>query len=99
METLGAARLLLVGGGKMGSALLDGWLQSGRDRRASHGARTRPFRFFAILSAQGLALNPTQAALSDQPPDIVVFDVTAWWPTKVLPPLAASLPENALSYL
>ena len=95
-ETLGAARLLLVGGGKMGSALLDGWLQSGVTAGQVMVQEPAPSDFLQSLSAQGLALNPTQAALSDQPPDIVVLAVKPQLADKVLPPLAASLPENAL---
>ena len=93
---LGGVRLLLVGGGKMGTALLDGWLKSGMSAEQIMVQEPAPSDFLQSLTAQGLELNPTQAALSDQPPDIIVLAVKPQLADKVLPPLAACLPENAL---
>ena len=54
--------LVLIGAGKMGGALLDGWLNFGLDpRRIAVSSRSRR-RQFRPLSARGLQLNPNVRA-------------------------------------
>ncbi len=60
-----SGQLLLVGAGKMGSALLEGWLKLGLDARKAAVFEPLPSPQIAALPARGLRLNPPAAALSD----------------------------------
>jgi pyrroline-5-carboxylate reductase len=54
-----AANILLVGAGKMGSALLEGWLGLGVDPAGATVIEPEPTPEITALSARGLHLNPT----------------------------------------
>jgi pyrroline-5-carboxylate reductase len=60
-----AGRLVLVGAGKMGSALLDGWLRFGLDPKRIAVLEPQPSPQIAALATHGLLLNPQLPALGD----------------------------------
>jgi pyrroline-5-carboxylate reductase len=57
--------VLLVGAGKMGSALLEGWLNLGLDPRALAIIEPQPGAEVAALLRRGLRLNPTPDAVGE----------------------------------
>jgi pyrroline-5-carboxylate reductase len=57
--------ILLVGAGKMGSALLDGWLALGLAADKVAVIEPQPASEIAALAARGLRLNPARAALGE----------------------------------
>ena len=57
--------ILLAGAGKMGSAMLEGWLALGLEPRNIAVIEPQPGREIAALAARGLRLNPPAAALGD----------------------------------
>jgi pyrroline-5-carboxylate reductase len=58
-------RLLLVGAGKMGAALLEGWLRLGLDAAKVAVFEPLPSPQITALAARGLKLNPRSDALGD----------------------------------
>ncbi|MEM6971815.1 MAG: pyrroline-5-carboxylate reductase [Pseudomonadota bacterium] len=66
-----AGRLLLLGCGKMGGAMLEGWLAAGLDPALCQVIEPQPADRLSALADQGLRLNP--AAFS--PPDVAVLAV------------------------
>lgn len=81
-------RLLLVGAGKMGSALLAGWLAEGLDPGAVLVSDPAPPDDIQdILSAHKIALNPDIASLSKAPPQVVVLAVKPQIMDGILPGL------------
>ncbi|HUI14274.1 MAG TPA: pyrroline-5-carboxylate reductase [Xanthobacteraceae bacterium] len=56
--------LVLVGAGKMGAALLDGWLRLGLDPKTIAVIEPQPAPEIAALTARGLKLNPEQNAIA-----------------------------------
>ncbi len=56
--------LVLVGAGKMGGALLDGWLRLGLEPRHVAVLEPQPAPELAALTARGLTLNPEQKTLA-----------------------------------
>jgi pyrroline-5-carboxylate reductase len=56
--------LVLVGAGKMGAALLDGWLRLGLDPKNVAVIEPQPAPEIAALTARGLKLNPEQNAIA-----------------------------------
>jgi len=66
-----AGTLVLVGAGKMGSALLDGWLRLGLDPAHIAVIEPQPSGEMAGLAARGLKLNPAMNVL-DEPAAVVV---------------------------
>jgi pyrroline-5-carboxylate reductase len=56
--------LVLVGAGKMGSALLDGWLRSGLDPEKVAVIEPNPAPQIAALADRGVRLNPDATALT-----------------------------------
>ncbi|MBV9970449.1 MAG: pyrroline-5-carboxylate reductase, partial [Xanthobacteraceae bacterium] len=54
-----AANIVLVGAGKMGSALLEGWIGLGIDPARVTVIEPQPSREIAALTARGLRVNPT----------------------------------------
>lgn len=91
LSPLQGQKLLLVGGGKMGSAMLHGWLAAGLD----------PAQFFvqeptpdAALQASGVTLNP---ALEDMAkPDIIVLAVKPQMAAQIVPALVPVLAPQTL---
>jgi pyrroline-5-carboxylate reductase len=57
--------ILLVGAGKMGSAMLEGWLGLGLDPKYAAVLEPQPARELTALAARGLRLNPTASAIGD----------------------------------
>jgi pyrroline-5-carboxylate reductase len=57
--------LLLVGAGKMGSALLEGWLALGLDPKKIAVLEPQPGKELRALAAGGLRLNPSVDAVGD----------------------------------
>ncbi len=51
-------RLVLLGAGKMGSAMLDGWLTRGLDPRKLTVLETEPAKTIKALTRRGVVLNP-----------------------------------------
>ena len=88
---LGGQKLLLVGCGKMGTALLQGWLAAGLSAQ----------QFFVQepnadekLQALGVNLNPSPDSIGQA--DIVILAVKPQMVDEVLPSLAASVGNNTL---
>jgi pyrroline-5-carboxylate reductase len=57
--------VVLVGAGKMGGALLDGWLRFGLDPKNVAVLEPEPAPHISALAARGLRLNPAAGALAD----------------------------------
>ena len=57
--------LVLVGAGKMGGALLEGWLRLGLDPRNVVVLEPAPLAPIAALVSRGMRLNPDAATLRD----------------------------------
>jgi len=57
--------IALVGAGKMGGALLTGWLDGGLDAKRVVVIEPAPSAEISALAAEGVALNPRQAAAVD----------------------------------
>src|SRR5579872_6974263 len=88
-----AGRLVLFGAGKMGSALLDGWLRAGLDPARLSVIEPAPAPALTALAARGIALNPPK------PPDDAAAIVIAVKPQSavaVLPAIAASAGPSTL---
>ena len=87
--------LLLVGAGKMGSAMLEGWLALGLDpgRVAALDPHPPP-ETEALLAGKGIALNPDLATLAD--PAVLVVAVKPQMAATVLADLARHLGPSTL---
>src|SRR5262249_56271124 len=57
--------ILLAGAGKMGSAMLEGWLALGLAPEMIAVIEPQPSREIAALSARGLRLNASRAAVGE----------------------------------
>lgn len=87
MSLAGTGPLLLVGAGKMGGALLEGWLEGGLPSGAVTLLDPSPGgEVTALVDERGLTLNPDIASLPV--PDIVVIAVKPQITAEVLPRLA-----------
>ena len=60
-----SGHLVLVGAGKMGSALLEGWLRFGLDPKHVAVLEPQPSPQISTLESRGLRLNPQLRALTD----------------------------------
>ncbi len=76
--------IVLVGSGKMGGALLDGWLALGLDARNVVVLEPQPTADLATLVARGLRLNPKSAS----PAAAIVIAVKPQVAPEVVPTLA-----------
>ena len=84
--------LLLVGAGKMGSAMLDGWLARGLDPKKIAVIEPQPVKSVKALARRGLTLNPkksTEAAA-------IVIAVKPQTAPEAVPPLAAGVGKDTL---
>jgi pyrroline-5-carboxylate reductase len=79
--------LALVGAGKMGGAMLDGWLALGLDPRNVVVIEPHPSDEIAALSQKGIALNPPAGAIGNI--GTIVLAVKPQIAADVLPPVAA----------
>ncbi|WP_421703765.1 pyrroline-5-carboxylate reductase family protein [Aliiroseovarius sp.] len=80
----GAGELLLLGCGKMGGALLRGWLAEGLPADRVTVMDPRPPEWLIELTGQGLCLN----ALPQTPPDIAVIATKPQIMAQALPDMA-----------
>jgi pyrroline-5-carboxylate reductase len=81
-----SGRILLVGAGKMGSALLEGWLRLGLDPDRVAVIEPTPSPEIAALAARGLSLNPDLHALGAI--NVIVFAVKPQIAAEAIAPLA-----------
>ena len=88
------ARLVLVGAGKMGGAMVQGWLDAGLAPSSLTILEPNPSSEIASLAAdRGVALNPRTV---DAPPEMLVLAVKPQSLDQVAP-RSASSPESARS--
>ena len=78
--------LVLVGAGKMGTALLEGWLRLGLEPARVAIIEPQPSREVAALAARGLRLNPTMNAVGA--PAAIVVAVKPQNAAEIMPFLA-----------
>ena len=90
---LDGQRLLLVGCGKMGSALLQGWLNAGLDAAQFYVQEPDPD---VALSALGVHLNVEKTALEAAEPSVIILAVKPQLAVEVLPPIALLAGPEAL---
>jgi pyrroline-5-carboxylate reductase len=81
-----AGTIVLVGAGKMGAAMLDGWIGLGLDPARVAVIEPQPSPTIAALAARGLKLNPNRQAVRD--PAVVVIAVKPQVAAEVVPALA-----------
>jgi pyrroline-5-carboxylate reductase len=80
-----SGQLLLVGAGKMGSALLEGWLRSGLDAKSVAVIEPEPAAEIRAHARNGLKLNPQLAALKRV--DVIVLAVKPQVAAQAIAPL------------
>lgn len=81
-----SGRILLVGAGKMGLALLEGWLRLGLDAKRVAVLEPMPSPAIAGLAARGLSLNPDLHTLGAA--DVIVLAVKPQIAAEAIAPLA-----------
>lgn len=81
-----AGTLLLVGAGKMGGALLDGWIGLGVDPTRITVMEPQPASSIEALSVRGLRLNPDPSSVR---PDAIVIAVKPQIAPAVMPQVAS----------
>jgi pyrroline-5-carboxylate reductase len=86
--------LVLIGAGKMGGALLEGWLRLGLDPRKLAVVEPQPLPHIAALASRGVKLNPNAETLRGA--NVVVIAVK---PQTALEALAALAPHLSSSVL
>lgn len=90
-----AGAIVLVGAGKMGAAMLDGWIGLGLDPARVAVIEPQPSPEIAALAARGLTLNPDRQAVRD--PAVVVIAVKPQVAAEVVPALAPLIgPSSAV---
>lgn len=89
-----AGRLLLVGAGKMGCALLDGWMRLGLDAKRVAVLEPLPSPHISALAERGLLLNPQPRALGKV--DAVVLAIKPQIAAQAIAPLAPIVGASAL---
>src|SRR5262245_895910 len=84
-RTLGdfSGTLVLIGAGRMGSALLDGWLQLGLDPTRIAVLEPEPTAQVSALTSRGLRLNPPPNAVGEV--DAMVVAIKPQVAAEVLP--------------
>jgi len=94
-RTLGkfSGKLLLVGAGKMGQAMLDGWLARGLDPRRLMVIEPQPHKSIRALTRRGLTLNARGKAVEASAIVVAVKPQTA---VEAVPPLAAHVGKGTL---
>jgi pyrroline-5-carboxylate reductase len=86
--------LVLVGAGKMGGALLEGWLRLGLDPNNVAVLEPQPSPQVASLAARGIRLNPDTTALGNAA--VVVIAVKPQVAAEVIPPLAPMIAGSTI---
>ena len=89
-----SGRLVLVGAGKMGSALLEGWLRFGLDPKHIAVLEPQPSPQISTLVSRGLRLNPALRALSDVA--AVVVAVKPQTAAEAIPPLKPTIGASSV---
>jgi pyrroline-5-carboxylate reductase len=84
-----AGSLVLVGAGKMGSAMLEGWLRLGLEPARVAVIEPQPSREIAELAGRGLRLNPAMDLVGD--PAAVVVAVKPQNAAEIMPWLAQAV--------
>jgi pyrroline-5-carboxylate reductase len=79
--------ILLVGAGKMGGAMLEGWLGLGLDPKYAAVLEPQPARELTALAGRGLRLNPGPSAIGDAA--AIIIAVKPQVAAEVIPSLAA----------
>jgi pyrroline-5-carboxylate reductase len=79
--------ILLVGAGKMGSALLEGWLALGLDPKFAAVLEPQPSHELIGLSGRGLRLNPAPSAIGET--SAIIVAVKPQTASEVMPALAS----------
>lgn len=78
-----SSTIVLIGAGKMGSAMLDGWIGLGLDPARVAVIEPEPSGEISALAARGLKLNPEPRALFD--PAVIVIAVKPQVAAEVVP--------------
>src|ERR1700692_3690113 len=78
--------ILLVGSGKMGGAMLEGWLALGLDPKYAAVLEPQPSRELAALVGRGLRLNQAASAIGET--SAIVIAVKPQIASEVMPALA-----------
>jgi pyrroline-5-carboxylate reductase len=78
--------ILLVGAGKMGGAMLEGWLALGLDPQYAAVLEPQPSRELTALAGRGLRLNPAASAIGDTA--AIIIAVKPQVASEVVPALA-----------
>jgi len=89
-----SGRLLLVGAGKMGSALLEGWLRSGLAGERVTVIEPQPSSQVADLARRGVRLEPNAGAIGKA--DAVVLAVKPQVAAEAIVPLAPAVGNTTL---
>jgi pyrroline-5-carboxylate reductase len=79
--------ILLVGAGKMGGALLEGWLGLGLDPKYAAILEPNPARELTALAGRGLRLNPSASAIGEA--SAIIIAVKPQMASEVVPGLAS----------
>ena len=89
-----SGRLVLLGAGKMGVAMLDGWLARGLDPRKLTVLEPQPVKSVKALTRRGLALNPKGKAAAAS---AIVIAVKPQSAPEALPALAPHIGKATLA--
>ncbi len=79
-------RIVIVGAGKMGGALLEGWLRLGLEPKNIAVLEPQPAPQISALGSRGLQINPSLSSLSNV--EAIVIAVKPQIAAEALPPLA-----------
>src|ERR1700736_3271951 len=79
--------ILLVGAGKMGGAMLEGWLALGLDPKFAAVLEPQPSRELSLLAGRGLRLNPAASAIGEA--SAIIIAVKPQTASEVVPALAS----------
>src|SRR5689334_16145346 len=85
--------VVLVGAGKMGAAMLQGWLARGLDPAKVTVLEPQPAEEVSALAARGVKLNPARSAEAGA----IVIAVKPQVADNVVPPLAAMLGASTVA--
>ena len=87
--------LVLVGAGKMGGAMLEGWLALGLDPAKVAVLEPNPAPEIAALTDRGVRINPAAASITDAA--VMILAVKPQVAAEVVPPLKALARPGALA--
>jgi pyrroline-5-carboxylate reductase len=87
--------LVLVGAGKMGGAMLEGWLALGLDPAKVAILEPKPADEIAALKDRGVRINPAPASITDAA--FIILAVKPQVATEVVPPLKALVRPNTVA--